>query len=319
MQNQEFLAFWGWQSLPWNEPVSNEQLYWQERTELVAGRLLFSLNRAAQMSVITAPAGHGKSTFAKWLYHRLDPKTHDVALFSLMQKENSGNWLMVSLAGYLGIEVGESKELIRQLHRAQTHGKILTIIVDEAHKLSDPDAFETLLGLGRSAPRIGFGLNCALIGQASLIQNLQKIEGIRHRFGLCTELQVLSPSELAGFVSHRLALWRLPPKTVQREALDLLMQNEVVTFAAVESVLETCLVEAFLREQRNVGPDIMTRALKFLGFIKNGDELMADGSRASAAQRRRSPVVAAPRASGAALDLNSLYYKSDDGQDPEQS
>lgn len=317
MQSQAFLAFWGWKSLPWNEAPPSQELFWQERTERLAQRLLFALSRAGQVSVIAAPAGHGKSTFAKWLYGSLNPKEHDVALFSLMRKSPAGDWLMQALADYLGLSSREPKDIIHHLHRSQLQGRLLTLIIDEAHKLVDADAFEALFALGQVSSRIGFGLNCVLIGRPELLKTLRGISGVQHRLGLCTELQALSPSELAAFVNYKLNAWQLGPKTLQSEALDLLMQHEIGTFAAVESVLEACLLEAFLQEQRSISAEAMSQALKFLGLLKSDET--AESAKGRQALRRRPQVPSQQRAAAAALDLNSLYYKSDDGQDPEQS
>lgn len=318
MQNKAFLAFWGWQILPWNEPTPVDQLFWQERTELVASRLLFSLHRAAQLAVIAAPPGHGKSTFAQWLYRTLDPKTHDAAIFSIMHRGPSSSWLLQALAHYLGSESTEPKDILTELHRAQLHGRLLTLIIDEAHNLSGEGALESLLSLGQMSHRIGFGINFVLIGRPELLKTLQATQGVQHRLNLCTELQTLSPSELAAFVGFKLNAWQLGPKTLQSEALDLLIQYELGTFAAVEQVLETCLMEAFLRDQRSIGADTMVSALKYLGLLKN-DEQLLDSPKGRLGLRRRPQTPASQRASAAALDLNSLYYKSDDGQDPEQS
>ena len=62
MENQRFLTFWGLRSLPGNGQIDLDNLYWQDRTQALCSRLLLSLSKTGNISVVIAPPGHGKST-----------------------------------------------------------------------------------------------------------------------------------------------------------------------------------------------------------------------------------------------------------------
>ena len=321
MQNQKFLNFWGWPSLPWNEPIGLDRLYWQEQTEMICSRLLFSLSRAASLFVIAAPPGHGKSTLARWLYHRIETSTHDVALFSLMQHETKGDWLIPRLAHYLGMDLVDHNQgqVIQRLHEASLQDKVLTVILDDAHKISTAEAFDEILALTHMQALVPNRINFVLIGNPRLMQTLQSMDGIQHRLALWAGLEPLTATELSSYLSHRLETLQLPQKTLQTDALASLAQFGIGSFAAIDSVLETCLLEAFLRDQRTINADVMATAMQFIGLPKAGEDLMGEAFKSKAAARRRGPTSAKSAGSATARDLNSLYYKGDGGHDPEQS
>jgi general secretion pathway protein A len=323
MEHKKFLAFWGWKSLPWNEPVALDRLYWQERTQAVCSRLLFSLNRTASLFVITAPPGHGKSTLARWLYHRIDPAEHDVALFSLLHHESKSGWLLPRLGHYLGLDESrcQARVIIQQLHAARLHGKVLTVIIDDAHKLTTPEAFDEILSLSHVQSMIASRMNFILIGNPRLMQTLQNLDGIQHRLSLWASLHPLNRNELASYLSHRLEWLSLPHKTLQSDALAVIAHHGIGTFANLDALIEACLVEAFFRDQRSINADVMVTAMQFLGLQKASDEAVGEVAKNKAAPqaRRRTPSSSAnkPASPNAAADLNSLYYKSSGGHDPD--
>src|SRR6476620_10467320 len=149
MDSKKFLAFWGWKSLPWNEPIALDRLYWQEPTQIICSRLLLTLQKAASLFVVTAAPGHGKSTFGRWLYHNIDQERHDVAFFSLLQTEQTSGWLLPKLAQYLGMDAATSsnRSVLARLQESRLHSKILTVIIDDAHKIKEPEALDEILSL----------------------------------------------------------------------------------------------------------------------------------------------------------------------------
>jgi general secretion pathway protein A len=324
MEHKKFLAFWGWKSLPWNEPVALDRLYWQERTQAICSRLLFSLSRTASLFVVSAPPGHGKSTLARWLYHRIDPIGHDVALFSLLHHESKSGWLLTRLGHYLGLDESrcQPRTIIQQLHEARLHGKVLTIMIDDAHKLTTPEAFDEILSLSHVQSIISSRVNFVLLGNPRLMQTLQQLDGIQHRLSLWTLLHPLNRNELASYLSHRLEWLQLPHKTLQSDALAVIAHHGIGTFANLDAVIEACLVEAFFRDQRSINADVMMTAMQFLGLQKATDEATGEATKTKApSPRRRTPPASPskPASPNAAMDLNSLYYKSGGGHDPEET
>ncbi|RZA19253.1 MAG: hypothetical protein EOP10_19830 [Proteobacteria bacterium] len=336
MESQRFLTFWGLKTLPGNGQIDLDNLYWQDRTQTLCSRLLLSLQKTGNISVIIAPPGHGKSTLARWLYHRIDQETHDAALFSLMKHEDRAGWLLPKIAQYLGLpsEARDPELILKNLRTA--HGKILTVIIDNAHFLSEPEAFDEIISLCQVQSLVTTcKLNFVLIGNPKLGHNVQTTRDMQHRLGLFSELLPFSRSELQNYLAQRLQDIGISRRALVPESLALIAQQGPSTFAGVNALLEACLFESFLKEQKTISTEIVHAAFENTGYRPKKDELQRERGRDRDRERERdrdrdldqdeeiSKVTKIPRkrtsstkaSSTASGDLNSLFYKS--GLDPD--
>ena len=332
MESQRFLTFWGLKSLPGNGQIDLDSLYWQDRTQSLCSRLLLSLGKTGNISAIIAPPGHGKSTLARWLYHRIDQETHDAALFSLLKQEKAAGWLLSKLAAYLGLPADLRDEEIVLQNLKPAHGKILTIIIDNAHNLSELEAFDEIVSLCQIQSLVECKLNFVLIGNPKLGHNVQESCDIQHRLGLLSELLPFSRSELQNYLAQRLQDIGISKRALVPESLALIAQQGPSTFAGVNALLEACLFEAFLKEQKTISTEIVHAAFDNTGFRPQKSERESNRGRDRErgwerdADRGSEPfkVSKMPRkgSSGglkntgtSTADLDSLFYKS--GLDPD--
>lgn len=320
MENQRFLTFWGLKSLPGTGQIDLDSLYWQDHTQTLCSRLLLTLQKPGTISVIVAPPGHGKSTFARWLYHRLEQETHEAALLSLMQREKASGWLIPKLGTYLGLpEEMRSEEIVLQNLRT-AHGKILTIILDNAHYLSEFEAFDEIVSLCQVQALVDCKINFVLIGNPTLGQNIQAAGDIQHRVGLLAEIPSFSRSELQNYLAQRVQDIGISRRALVPESIALIAQHGPSTFAGVNALLEACLVEAFLKEQKTISTEIVQAAFdntgiksKKIGRDRNA-EREEEVSRVGKAPRKRGSM-SLKKEGTTSTDLDSLFYKS--GLDPD--
>jgi len=309
MENQRFLAFWGLKSLPGNGQIDLDQLYWQDRTQSLCSRLLLVLEKTANISVLVAPPGHGKSTLARWLYHRIDSETHDAAFFSLMKQENEPGWLLPRLASYLGLPeaIHDAKTILQNL--STVHGKILTVIIDNAHFLSDITAFDEIVSLCQIQALVACPINFVLIGNPKLGQHIQNNRDIQHRLSLLSELHPFSRSELQNYLSQVMQDIGISRRTLVPESLALIAQQGPMTFAGINALLEACLFEAFLKEQKTISTEIVHAACETTGIrLKKEDGDVNKASKMVSKKRANgSAPVKSVTTSG---DLNSLFYRT---------
>ncbi len=327
MDSKLFLDFWGWKKLPWNEPIALDKLYWQEPTQIISSRLLFSLQRTASLFVLTALPGHGKSTFARWLYHQIDQKNHDVAFFSLLQTEHDSGWLLPKLAHYLGLDPATSsnRAILGRLQESRLHDKILTVIIDDAHKLKEPEALDEILALIQVQSIATNHINFVLIGNPRLAQLVQMTEGCQHRLALQAEIPCLVRNDIIPYLNWRLDQIGLPVKVITPDAQSLLIAQTPISFAWLESLLQGALMEAFLRDQRIISMETLQSVVQYFGLQRiAAEERSPEPAKAAkpSTNRRKTPAQQAIKTGGPqapTLDLNSLYYKSGGGHDPEDS
>jgi type II secretory pathway predicted ATPase ExeA len=336
MESQRFLTFWGLKSLPGNGQIDLDNLYWQDRTQTLCSRLLLSLQKTASISVIVAPPGHGKSTLARWLYHRVDQDTHDAALFSLMRHEDTSGWLLPKIAQYLGLPPAQrdSETILRSLRTA--HGKILTVIIDNAHYLQQPQAFDEIVSLCQVQSLVAAcPLNFVLIGNPRLGHSIQAAGGMQHRLGLFSELLPFSRGELQNYLAQRLQDIGISRRALVPESVALIAQQGPSTFAGVNALLEACLFEAFLKEQKTISTELVHAAMDNSGFRLTQSESPRERERGRDRDRERErdpdrdedlAKSTKPRkrsnakrsGPSASSDLNSLFYNSGlepDGED----
>lgn len=325
MESQKFLAFWGLENLPWNEPVGLDRLFWQTNTQAICSRLLLTLQKAGRISVLVAPPGHGKSTLARWLYHTIDLKEHDVALFSLLQQQQEPGWLLEKLAHYLGLKTDDKghHKTLQKLQETYGSGRVLTILVDNAHHLVEPQAFDEILSLTQVQSITSCRINFVLIGNPKLWTTLQGMPETQHRIGMVGEITLFTRTELQAYISQRMQELNISRRMMAPEALTMFAQQGMLAFASADSLLEACLFEAYIRERKMIDGDIVMFALDASGVKRQKEDGDAGKSGKLPGKRRASPASGSQKsppnqqqqASGSGL--NSLFYKSTGSQDSE--
>jgi hypothetical protein len=83
--------------------------------------------------------------------------------------------------------------------------------------------------------------------------------------------------------------------------------------------VEAALIEGFLRQQRIIQVDSIHEIMLKRSPAGDSEETTADSAKQTKSALRKKPTPKNVAGSAAALDLNSLYYKSDGSQDPEDS
>ena len=251
--------------MPNQSPIDLDQLYWQDHTQNLCSRLLLSVTRSASIHIVEGPPGHGKSTIARWLYHRLEPEMHDVAYITLQKHESESGWLQPKLAAYLGLPQGPQGAHLFAEHLRSVHGKVLTIIIDNAHLLSTRQALDELVALCQIQALAPIRLNFVLFGNPQISQLIRDHADLGHYTQLICDLRALSRSELQIYLAQRIQDIGIARRSLVPESLALIAQHGVMTFAGVNALLEACMTEAYLREQKTISTDIVHAALETLG------------------------------------------------------
>src|SRR5690606_36937407 len=95
----------------------------------------------------------------------------------------------------------------------------LAILIDDAHLLRDPAAFETLQLLLNLREREGARLSIALAGQRSLLAELERVPPFSQRISVVATLAPLNEEQTATYVRHRLSAARWDGSHFDSDAL----------------------------------------------------------------------------------------------------
>ncbi len=320
MESNEFLAFWGWRHLPWSQPPNVDQLFWQRSTLTLAQKLQAHLQRSYGLCVIEGPIGHGKSTFARWLYQQYLPAHDDVAFFALGQSQAEPGWLVPLLARYLGLPAGacSSSEVFAKLHESRLRKRPLTLIFDQAERLQRQEAYDDILSLIQAKQHGMMPVNIVLLSSSKLGKMPSLFERLAPKLWFHGDIVPFDTQEIGQFLIYYLKSLGLSLQALSPEAYSLITEAAPPTFSGIESVLESCLVEAYFKQQRIIQADVVQDVLQKRAPLLETEDSENLHKTAKQAFRKR-PLAKNMAGTTAALDLNSLYYKSDGSQDPEDS
>lgn len=139
------------------------------------------------------------------------------------------------------------------IKRSRREGKVVLLVIDEAHSLP-PDMVEELRLLGNlddSTPRV---LNIFLVGQPELVKLLKSSNAVSllQRLRRYHVLRPLSQEETKAYVRHRLRVAGGDPGTFDDQALEGVYRLSRGIPRLINSVCDDALLLAFTREQLKV-------------------------------------------------------------------
>ncbi len=173
-------------------------------------RLRYVIETAGGAAVLAGISGTGKTLLARLLLERLGetvtPRVHLVfpdmpsaELLSLLAQQLDGR----SVSGPIDQSVQRIEDTLR---RNATQGRHAVVVIDEAQLIDQPRTYETLRLLlnfehdGRPA------LTLLLVGQPSLLPQLDRLGALADRLAARCLLRPLTLDETVSYVGHRLTL-----------------------------------------------------------------------------------------------------------------
>ena len=264
--------FFGLTNRPFLTVPDPDFLYWGDNHALAFTMLRYGLMTRAPVTVVTGEIGSGKTTLLRQLIKEI-PHDLEVGLVSNMQAGRGEllHWVLMSL----GLEIGDDP-YVKLFERFQQHlidvyarGKRVVLIFDEAQNLSI-DALEELRMLSNINADKDELLQLVLVGQPQLRDLLDSPELVQfaQRISSDFHLDALGPSEIDGYISHRLAVagaqWRIFPA----QTCALIHKATRGVPRLVNILCDLCLVYAFSAEKKVVDEPILREFLS--GAQKRG-------------------------------------------------
>ena len=203
-------AFYGLQEKPFSIQPDPGFLFMGKKHSMAYTMLEYGIANKAGFTVISGEIGCGKTTLIRNLLNNLDAQM----LIGLVNNTHQDitdllEWVMLAFSlPYEGLSKVALYDAFQQfLVRQFGVGKRVLLIVDEAQNLS-PGALESLRVLSNINADKDQLLQIILVGQPQLKELLRRPElrQLRQRVSSHFFLPPLDEGEVAGYISHRLAI-----------------------------------------------------------------------------------------------------------------
>ena len=151
------------------------------------------------------------------------------------------------------------KRLIEQAFSINNQGKMLIVIIDDAH-LMDMTTLRKLRLLFEDFPK---NHNTVLIGQTRLLQamTLKVNEDIKNRVTYSTILKKLTPVAIERFVTAQLDAAGLAHNIITEDAMALVARSCEGILRSARNLMLACMVEAIRSREKIIGIDNVNRVL----------------------------------------------------------
>jgi type II secretory pathway predicted ATPase ExeA len=151
------------------------------------------------------------------------------------------------------------KRLIEEAYSLNRQGKMLILIIDDAH-LMDINTLRRLRLLFEDFPK---SHNIILIGQPALLYNmsLKVNEDIKSRVTYSTIMSKLNPDTIKEFIFSELDKVTLAHNIFTDDALELIIRSSDGILRRVRNLCLSCMLEAVRSRKRSIDLDIVNSVL----------------------------------------------------------
>ncbi|MEX6500771.1 AAA family ATPase [Pseudomonas zhanjiangensis] len=263
-----YSKYFGFSDLPFTIAPDPRYLYLSAQHREALASLLYGINCNGGFVLLTGDVGTGKTTVCRCLLEQL-PASAEVAF--ILNPKYSITELLEAICDELKIAYQHSRSQIKgyidainaHLLEAHARGVNTVLIIDEAQNLSLDvlEQIRLLTNLETSSQKL---LQIILIGQPELLDKLARPElrQLDQRITARYHLNALSRSELAAYVSHRLAVGGSEAPLFSRLALWRLHRLTGGVPRKVNIICDRALLGAFVERRRTVGWGVLNRAAR---------------------------------------------------------
>ena len=205
-----YLEFYGLKEPPFTITPNPRFLFYSDKHREAFNHLLYGIRERKGFVQLTGEVGAGKTTLCRALLNELGPNYSTALILNPMLDSNG---LMKAIAMEFGIDVKglDRLETLAKLNEfllnQVEHGRESVLIIDEAQDLTNEllEEVRLLSNLETDERKL---LQIVLLGQPELRERLDdySLRQLRQRITVRFHLRALTMTEVASYLSHRLAI-----------------------------------------------------------------------------------------------------------------
>lgn len=260
--------YFGLNSKPFSIAPDPHYLYMSERHREALAHLIYGLQTDGGFVLLTGEVGTGKTTICRCL---LEQVPDDTEIAFVLNPKLTVPELLATICDELGIDYPPHNTSIKvfidtinhYLLDAHSQGHKTVVIIDEAQNLSI-DVLEQIRLLTNLETNKQKLMQVIMLGQPELKEMLARPElrQLAQRITARYHLEPLSAEEMAGYISHRLAIAGVERPLFTTATIRKLYQLSDGVPRLINLLCDRALLGAYVQEQHMVKPKLLAMTAK---------------------------------------------------------
>lgn len=266
-----YLSFYNLSERPFNISTDPRFLWRGEKHQEALATLKYGLLKTNGFVVLTGDVGTGKTTLVNALIERSDdnllvaninnPTLDTVDFFNLVAKSYGATAKIKSKAEFLVF-------LKTFLEKSHAEGKIVLLVIDEAHRLSKEllEEIRLLSNMEQAGTQL---INIFLVGQSELKEVIlhSQCRALRQRITLYYDIETLSEDETLEYVVHRLRIAGTDEQLFTPAAIHEI-QNFTRGYPRLINILcDRAMLTGYVQEQKEIDAAIVKECAGEINFL----------------------------------------------------
>ncbi len=283
--------FFGLHADPFSVNPDPRYLFLTPHTEEALACLTYGIQSRKGFVLLTGEVGTGKTTlinkFLEWL--RMQKVTTAFVFNSRMDVPQFLDYMMADFS--IPCDSESKSQIVLRLYNwlleRYRAGETAVLIVDEAQNLSDEvlEEIRLLTNLETATEKL---LQVVLVGQPELEQKLKQpqLRQLRQRLTLRAKTHALTLEETRAYVQQRLRIAGAEEQEIfQRESLDAVFRHSLGIPRVINLICEHCLVNAFVDQQKAIGPEIVDAVARDFELDNTAATMMSTSAAPAATEK----------------------------------
>ena len=266
-----YISFYKLSEKPFNISTDPRFLWRGEKHLEALANLKYGLLEANGYVVLTGDVGTGKTTLVNALVETLDdsvlvaninhPTLDTIEFLNLVAKTYDASVEITSKNGFIFF-------FNSFLQKTHTAGKVVLLVIDEAHRLSTEllEEIRLLSNMEQAGRKL---INIFFVGQSELKGMLLSphCRALRQRITLFYDIEPLSEDETSEYVAHRLKVAGTEEELFKKEAIKKIHIFSRGYPRLINIICDRALLTGYVKEQREIDADIVNECAREVSFL----------------------------------------------------